>query len=127
MILNFLSPLTVTSYIIRIGQEQSVKPFSLLSANRSTAYGGTRGGPADYVIHHQISRREIMGSIILTGLSHRRHKVSLNYPDVEGIMICRAQCKCGYKVEFINFRNYGSGNDLQMKWEEHIGTWKGWV
>jgi len=119
--------LTVTRYIIRIGQELSVKPFSLLSANRPTAYGGPRGGPADDEIQHQMSRRYIMGSIILTGLSHGRHKFSLDYPEVEGIIICRAHCKCGYEVEIINFRNYGGSKDLQMKWEKHIGTWKGWV
>ena len=42
-------------------------------------------------------------------------------------MICMAHCKCGYEVEIINFRNYGGTKDLQMKWEKHIGTWKGWV
>ena len=42
-------------------------------------------------------------------------------------MICMAHCKCRYEVEIINFRNYGGTKDLQMKWEKHIGTWKGWV
>lgn len=43
-----------------------------------------------------------------------------------GVFICMALCNCGYKVEIINFRNYGGTKDLQMKWEKHIGTWKGW-
>jgi hypothetical protein len=36
-----------------------------------------------------------------------------------------AHCKCGYEVEIINFNNYGGTKDLQMKWEKHIGAWKG--
>ena len=68
-----------------------------------------------------------MGSIILTGISQGNHKFSLVYPKVEGAEICLAQCKCGYEVEINNFRNYGGTKDLQMKWEKHVGTWKGWV
>ncbi len=68
-----------------------------------------------------------MGSIILTGISHGKHQFSLTYPDVEGVMICMAHCKCGYEVEIINFKSYGGTKDLQKKWEIHIGTWKGWV
>ena len=68
-----------------------------------------------------------MGSIILTGISHGKHQFSLTYPEVKGVVVCMAQCKCGYEVEIINFRNYGGTKDLQMKWEKHIGTWKGWV
>ena len=66
-----------------------------------------------------------MGSIILTGISHGKHQFSLTYPEVDGVIICMAHCKCGYEVEIINFRNYGGTKDLQMKWEKHIGTWKG--
>ena len=68
-----------------------------------------------------------MGSIILTGISHGKHQFSLTYPEVAGVVICLAHCKCGYEAEIINFRNYGGTRDLQMKWEKHIGTWKGWV
>ena len=68
-----------------------------------------------------------MGSIILTGISQGKHKFSLEYPKVDGVEICVAQCKCGYEVEINNFRNYGGAKDLQMKWEKHIGIWKGWV
>ena len=68
-----------------------------------------------------------MGSIILTGISHGKHQFSLSYPELEGVMICMAHCKCGYEVEIINFRGYGGIKDLQKKWEKHIGTWKGWV
>ena len=67
-----------------------------------------------------------MGSIILTGISHGKHQFSLTYPEVDGVVICMAHCKCGYEVEIINFRSYGGGKDLQMKWEKHIETWKGW-
>jgi hypothetical protein len=73
-----------------------------------------------------MSRRLIMGSIILTGISHGKHQFSLTYPEVEGVVICMAHCKCGYEVEIINFRSYGGAKDLQKKWEKHIGTWKGW-
>jgi len=68
-----------------------------------------------------------MGSIILTGISHGKHQFSLAYPEVAGVVICMAHCKCGYEVEIKNFRNYGGTRDLQMKWEKHIGKWKGWV
>jgi hypothetical protein len=74
-----------------------------------------------------MSRRLIMGSIILTGISHGKHKFSLDYPVIDGVEICTARCKCGYEVEIINFRTYGGTKDLQMKWEKHIGVWKGWV
>jgi len=88
--------------------------------------GGSRGRPADDERHHQMSRRLKMGSIILTGISEGKHQFSLTYPEVEGVVICMAHCKCGYEVEIINFKNYGGTKDLQMKWEKHIGTWKGW-
>ena len=65
--------------------------------------------------------------IVLTGLSHGKHKFTLNYPEVDGKKICIALCVCGYEVEIDNFHNYGGIKDLQMKWEKHIGTWKGWV
>jgi hypothetical protein len=73
----------------------------------------------------RMSRRLIMGSIILTGISHGKHQFSLEYPEVSGVMICMAHCKCGYEVEINNFRNYGGGQDLEMKWQKHIGTWEG--
>ena len=41
--------------------------------------------------------------IILTGISHGKHEFSLSYPEVEGIKICMARCKCGYEVEIVNF------------------------
>ena len=31
------------------------------------------------------------------------------------------------EVEIMNFNGYGGTKDLQMKWEKHIGVWKGWV
>jgi hypothetical protein len=63
-----------------------------------------------------------MSAIILTGLSHNGHKFSLTYPELEGVMICMAHCKCGYEVEIINFKGYGGTKDLQKMWEIHIGT-----
>jgi hypothetical protein len=43
-----------------LGQELSVKPFSLLSTNRaSLAHGGPKGGPADDERHHQKLRQEV--------------------------------------------------------------------
>jgi hypothetical protein len=52
--------LTVARAILCIGQELSVKPFSLLSTNRaSLAHGGPRGGPADDERHHQNLKQEV--------------------------------------------------------------------
>jgi hypothetical protein len=68
----------------------------------------------------RMSRRLKMGSIILTGISHGKHQFSLTYPEVGGVMICMAHCKCGYEVEITNFNNYGGTKDLQEKWEKHI-------
>jgi hypothetical protein len=68
-----------------------------------------------------------MSAIILTGISHGKHKFSLTYPEVEGVVICIATCRCGYEIQIINFRSYGGIKDLQMKWEIHIGKWEGWV
>ena len=68
-----------------------------------------------------------MGSIILTGISHGKHQLSLTYPEVEGVTICMAKCNCGYEVEILYFKNYGGVKYLQKMWEMHIGTWKGWV
>ena len=68
-----------------------------------------------------------MGAIILTGISHGKHQFSLEYLELDGKTICIAHCTCGYEVEIIHFRSYGGTKDLQMKWEKHIETWKGWV
>jgi len=76
---------------------------------------------------HQLGEGIMSESIILTGISHGKHEFSLSYPEVEGIKICMAHCNCGYEVEIVNFRTYGGTKDLQMKWEKHIGIWKGWV
>ena len=104
-----------------------ISPLAHLVPTAPSAHGGPKGRPADDERHHQMSRRLIMGSIILTGISHGKHQFSLNYPEIEGKTICMAKCKCGYEVEIINFRSYGGTKDLQMKWEKHIGTWKGWI
>ena len=92
-----------------------------------TAHGGSKERPADDEWDHQMSGRLTMGSIILTGISHGKHQFSLTYPEVEGVIICIAHCKCGFEIEIINFTNYGGTKDLQKKWEKHIGIWKGWI
>ena len=68
-----------------------------------------------------------MNELILTGISHRKHQFSLKYPKVDGVEICMADCKCGYEVQINNYWNYGGMKDLQLKWEIHIGVWKGWA
>ena len=68
-----------------------------------------------------------MDELILTGISHGKHKFSLKYPKVDGVEICMAHYKCGYEVQINNYWHYGGLKDLQMKWEKHIGFWKGWV
>jgi hypothetical protein len=65
--------------------------------------------------------------LILTGISYKKHEFSLEYVRADGSEICMARCKCGYEVQINNYWNYGGIKDLQMKWEKHIGTWKGWV
>jgi hypothetical protein len=68
-----------------------------------------------------------MSAIVLTGLSKGKHKFRLEYPVEDGQTKCIAHCNCGYKVGILYFRNYGGVKYLQRKWEEHIGTWKGWI
>jgi hypothetical protein len=68
----------------------------------------------------RMSRRLIMGSIILTGISHGKHQFSLSYPELEGVMICMAHCKCGYEVEIPNFNSYAAGKYIQWVWEKHV-------
>ena len=79
----------------------------------------------------QYVRRTVEGvnvdELILTGLSHGKHEFSLEYPKVDGVEICIALCKCGHKVQINHHRSYAGMKDLQMKWEKHIGVWKGWV
>ena len=52
--------------------------------------------------------------LVLTGLSHGKHKFSLTYPEVESKKVCIAICECGYEIEIINFHNYGGVKDLQI-------------
>jgi hypothetical protein len=92
-----------------------------------TAHGGPIGRPADDERGHQMSRRLNMDELILTGISHGKHEFSLEYPKVDGVEICMAHCKCGYKVQINHYRSYAGMKDLQKKWEIHIGIWKGWV
>jgi len=110
-----------------LGQELSAKPFSLLSTN--PRFLRTVVLEEDLPAMKDTAGRAgglLMGRIILTGISQGKHKFRLEYSIVEGIEICMAICKCGYEVEILYFENYGGVKDLQMKWEKHIGTWKGW-
>ena len=72
------------------------------------------------------ARGQKMGSIILTGVSHGGHQFSLTYPTVNEETTCLATCRCGFQIEILNFNSYGGTKDLQMKWEKHVGSWKGW-
>ena len=114
--------------ILRQGQELSAKAFSLLSTNPRSLR--TVVLEEDLPAMKDTAGRAgglLMGRIILTGISKGKHKFSLEYPVAKGKMICMAICKCGYEVEILYFENYGGTKDLQMKWEMHIGTWKGWA
>ena len=66
-----------------------------------------------------------MSAIILTGIRHGDHQFSLDYPTVDGKLICMAHCECGYEVQIPNFNRYAGGMYLQWVWEKHIGTWQG--
>ena len=63
-----------------------------------------------------------MGSIILTGLRFGGHSFSLDYPVVDGQMICVAHCECGYEIEIPNFNSYGGGIYTQWIWGKHVGS-----
>ena len=104
-----------------------ISPLAYLVPTAPSTHGGSKGRPADDAREHQMEQEEkTMGSIILTGISHGKHQFSLAYPEVEGVVVCMAHCKCGYEVEIINFRSYGGVKYLQKMWEMHIGTWQGW-
>ena len=68
-----------------------------------------------------------MDELVLTGISDGKHAFLLNYPTVDKAQICLAHCRCGYEVQINSCWNYGAIKDLQMKWEKHVGIWKGWV
>ena len=111
-----------------LGQELSAKPFSLLSTN--PRFLRTVVLKEDLPAMKDTAGRAgglFMGRIILTGISHGKHKFKLEYPIVDGKTICMAICACRYEVEILYFENYGGTKDLQMKWQKHIGTWKGWI
>jgi len=121
------STVPIEGAIFRAGQELSAKPFSLLSTN--PRFLRTVVLKEDLPAMKDTAGRAgglLMARIILTGISQGKHKFRLEYPVVEGKTICMAICKCAYEVEILYFENYGGVKDLQMKWEKHIGTWKGW-
>ena len=84
-----------------------ISPLAHLVPTAPSAHGGSKGRPADDERNHQMKQEEkTMGSIILTGLRFGEHSFSLNYPVVDGQMICVAHCECGYEVEIPNFNSY---------------------
>ena len=105
-----------------------ISPLAHLVPTAPTAHGGSKGGPADDEGHHQ-KKQEVtsMSAIILTGIRYGEHQFTLDYPEVDGQMICMAHCECGYEVEILYFKNYGGVKYLQKMWEMHIGTWQGWI
>lgn len=113
--------------LLRKVKNQVTSPLASLVPTAPTAHGGPKGKPADDESHHQMSRRFTLSAIVLTGLSFGKHKFSLEYPIEDQVMRCIAVCQCGFRVEISHFRSYGGVKDLQMKWEQHIGTWKGWI
>ena len=62
-----------------------------------------------------------MGKLITTGISHGRHKFSLEYPEIDGKVTCIAKCACGYQVEILQFAGWGGTRELQKRWEDHTG------
>jgi len=105
-----------------------ISPLAHLVPTAPTAHGGPKGRPADDERHHRMSRRsKNMSAIILTGIRYNEHQFLLDYPVVDGQMICMAHCECGYEVEILYFKNYGGVKYLQKMWEMHIGTWQGWI
>jgi hypothetical protein len=125
---QIISSSQVLSDIFSSGQELSAKPFSLLSTN--PRFLRTVVLKEDLPAMKDTAGRAgglLMGRIILTGISQGKHKFRLEYPIVDGKTICMAICACGYEVEILYFENYGGTKDLQMKWQKHIGTWKGWI
>ena len=120
-----MSPAPTT---LLLGQELSAKPFSLLSTN--PRFLRTVVLKEDLPAMKDTAGRAgglFMGRIILTGISQGKHKFKFEYPNIDGKTICMAICTCGFEVEILYFENYGGTKDLQMKWEKHIGTWKGWT
>ena len=104
-----------------LGQELSAKPFSLLSTN--PRFLRTVVLKEDLPALKDTAGRAgglFMGRIILTGISHGKHKFKLEYPIVDGKTICLAICACGYEVEILYFENYGGVKYLQREWDKHI-------
>ena len=62
-----------------------------------------------------------MGRLILTGVSKGEHKFLLEYPDIDGRVICLARCTCGFQVEILQFEGWGGTRELQKRWEQHTG------
>ena len=102
-----------------------ISPLAHLVPTAPSAHGGSKGRPADDEREHQMKQEEkTMGSIILTGLRFGEHSFSLNYPVVDGQMICVAHCECGYEVEIPNFNSYAGGRYIQWVWDRHTKNLK---
>jgi hypothetical protein len=67
-----------------------------------------------------MSRRLIMGRLILTGLTkNKHHELSLDYTEVNGEEKCIINCKCGWQGELKMFRHYGGTKELSRLWDVH--------
>ena len=73
------------------------------------------------LIEVEAEKGVIVGSLIGTGISKGPHKFSLEYPEIEGKVICIARCACGYQVQILQFEGWGGTRELQKRWEDHIG------
>jgi len=60
-----------------------------------------------------------MSYLILTGLSSGKHKFTLEYEGEDIEQKCYVVCRCGYRKEIINFKNYGGVKELQRVWDKH--------
>ena len=106
---------------ILLGQELSVKPFSLLSTN--PRFLRTVVLKEDLLAMKDTAGRAgglKMGQIILTGVTYEDHKFALHYPQMDGKIICIAKCTCGFEKEILHYQSYAGHRQLQFEWDRHI-------
>ena len=60
-----------------------------------------------------------MSAIILTGLSHGKHKFNLEQVVIDEATHCFVECKYGFQSEIIYFRNYAGVKEVQRVWKLH--------
>ena len=106
---------------ILLGQELSVKPFSLLSTN--PRFLRTVVLKEDLLAMKDTVGRVgglNMGQIILTGVTYGDHEFALEYPHVDGTTVCIAKCTCGFEKEIQHYQSYAGHRQLQFEWDRHI-------